>query len=71
MAPRTALPKICIAMGFPDVEKLLQHVRKEASEGERFLEFRLDYLPKPVSPDKLSAKIGTWLSESADLVRSA
>ena len=30
-----------------------------------------DYLPKPVSPDKLSAKIGTWLSESADLVRSA
>ncbi|CAI2932630.1 response regulator [Aminobacter niigataensis] len=30
-----------------------------------------DYLPKPVSPDKLGAKIGTWLSESAELVRSA
>lgn len=30
-----------------------------------------DYLPKPVSPDKLGAKIGTWLSESAELVQSA
>ncbi|MDW6021947.1 response regulator [Mesorhizobium sp. BAC0120] len=24
-----------------------------------------DYLPKPVSPDRLGAKIGTWLSENA------
>ncbi|TGP84995.1 response regulator, partial [bacterium M00.F.Ca.ET.222.01.1.1] len=23
-----------------------------------------DYLPKPVSPDRLGAKIGTWLSET-------
>ncbi len=23
-----------------------------------------DYLPKPVSPDRLSAKIGTWLGET-------
>ncbi|WP_269931452.1 response regulator [Aminobacter sp. HY435] len=30
-----------------------------------------DYLPKPVSPDKLGAKIGTWLSESIELVQSA
>ena len=34
-----------------------------------------DYLPKPVSPDRLSAKIGTWLSESAlpekELARTA
>ncbi|WP_395449535.1 response regulator [Aminobacter sp. UC22_36] len=30
-----------------------------------------DYLPKPVSPDKLGAKIGTWLSESAELAQSA
>ena len=30
-----------------------------------------DYLPKPVSPDRLGAKIGTWLSESAKLVHSA
>jgi signal transduction histidine kinase/DNA-binding response OmpR family regulator len=29
-----------------------------------------DYLPKPVSPDRLGAKIGTWLSENA-LARTA
>jgi DNA-binding response OmpR family regulator len=29
-----------------------------------------DYLPKPISPDKLSAKIGMWLSETA-LAKSA
>lgn len=29
-----------------------------------------DYLPKPISPDKLSAKIATWLSEAA-LAKSA
>ncbi|BCH29716.1 hybrid sensor histidine kinase/response regulator [Mesorhizobium sp. L-8-10] len=29
-----------------------------------------DYLPKPVSPDRLGAKIGTWLSEQA-LAKSA
>ncbi len=34
-------------MGFPDTEKLLQHTRKEIEEGERFFEFRLDYLPNP------------------------
>ena len=29
-----------------------------------------DYLPKPISPDRLGAKIGTWLSENA-LARTA
>ena len=24
-----------------------------------------DYIPKPVSPDRLGAKIGSWLSETA------
>ena len=44
MASRTSLPKVCIALGFPDADKLLQHARREVQEGERFLEFRLDYL---------------------------
>jgi 3-dehydroquinate dehydratase / shikimate dehydrogenase len=44
MAPRASLPKVCIALGFPDAEKLLLHARREVQEGERFLEFRLDYL---------------------------
>jgi 3-dehydroquinate dehydratase / shikimate dehydrogenase len=47
MPSRTSLPKICIALGFPTVEGLLAHARQEAESGERFLEFRLDYLPKP------------------------
>ena len=34
-------------MGFSDTEKLLQHATREYEEGERFFEFRLDYLPDP------------------------
>jgi 3-dehydroquinate dehydratase / shikimate dehydrogenase len=47
MGSRITLPRVCIAMGFPDVEKLLEHARKEVEGGERFLEFRLDYLSTP------------------------
>src|SRR5260370_19367075 len=47
MPQRTTLPRICIAMGFPDVEKLLEHARREVEAGESFFEFRLDYLKDP------------------------
>ncbi|HYZ87596.1 MAG TPA: shikimate dehydrogenase [Bryobacteraceae bacterium] len=47
MALRTPLPKICIALGFPETAKLLDHARHEVEAGERFLEFRLDYLSRP------------------------
>lgn len=47
MAARTTLPKVCIALGFPEPERLLQQARREVQNGERFLEFRLDYLPDP------------------------
>ncbi|HTR36785.1 MAG TPA: shikimate dehydrogenase [Bryobacteraceae bacterium] len=43
----TSLPRICIAMGFPDAQKLLEHARREVNAGESFFEFRLDYLPAP------------------------
>src|SRR5450759_962048 len=43
----TSLPRICIALGLPDPQKLMEHARREADAGERFLEFRLDYLPNP------------------------
>ncbi|HEY3444193.1 MAG TPA: shikimate dehydrogenase [Paludibaculum sp.] len=43
----TTLPRICIALGLPDPQKLMEHARREADAGERFLEFRLDYLPNP------------------------
>lgn len=47
MLLRNSLPRICIALGLPDGSRLLEHARREALAGERFLEFRLDYLPSP------------------------
>jgi 3-dehydroquinate dehydratase/shikimate dehydrogenase len=41
------LPKICIALGLPDVSQLIAHARHEYEAGERFFEFRLDYLSRP------------------------
>ena len=46
MAQKRALPRICIALGLPDLAKLLEHARREAEAGETFLEFRLDYLER-------------------------
>jgi 3-dehydroquinate dehydratase / shikimate dehydrogenase len=47
MPQPTTLPRICIAMGFSDAQKLLDHARREVDAGESFFEFRLDYLPAP------------------------
>src|SRR2546421_10350588 len=47
MPQRISLPRICIALGFPELETLLAQARKEYDAGERFFEFRLDYLPSP------------------------
>ncbi len=47
MSKRTPFPRICIALGFSTPEELLDHARAEYDAGERFFEFRLDYLPKP------------------------
>ena len=41
------LPAICIALGFADVDKLLEHAKRELEAGESFFEFRLDYLASP------------------------
>ena len=49
MSRKASLPNICIALGFPDVESLLQHAMREVESGETFLEFRLDYLPQPLA----------------------
>ena len=42
-----SLPKLCIALGFADPDKLLQQACKEAEGGETFFEFRLDHLRQP------------------------
>ncbi|MDX2181301.1 MAG: shikimate dehydrogenase [Bryobacteraceae bacterium] len=47
MPSRASFPPICIALGFPTPGKLIEHARREVDAGETFLEFRLDYLPKP------------------------
>jgi len=47
MPKPTSLPRVCIALGFSDAQKLLEHARREADAGESFFEFRLDYLPSP------------------------
>jgi 3-dehydroquinate dehydratase/shikimate dehydrogenase len=51
-------------MGFPDTEKLVQHAMREYEEGERFFEFRLDYLPDPERGVQL---IRTFLAEHPDV----
>src|SRR5689334_21533272 len=48
MARRASLPRVCIALGFPDVKSLLQHARSELEAGESILEIRLDYLLQPM-----------------------
>ena len=47
MPQKRSFPRICIALGLPDVPTLLDHARREAESGETFLEFRLDYLDHP------------------------
>lgn len=42
-----SLPRICIALGLPDVPTLLEHAQREVEAGETFLEFRLDFLNNP------------------------
>src|ERR1700730_13949439 len=47
MPQSRTFPRICIALGLPDVPTLLDHARREAESGETFLEFRLDFLDRP------------------------
>jgi 3-dehydroquinate dehydratase/shikimate dehydrogenase len=48
MVQTRSLPRICIALGLPDVASLLAHARREVESGETFLEFRLDFLDQPL-----------------------
>jgi 3-dehydroquinate dehydratase/shikimate dehydrogenase len=41
------LPRVCVALGFHDLDRLLENAKREVQEGEQFLEFRIDYLPDP------------------------
>lgn len=63
MTRRAALPRICIALGFPEIESLLAHAREEYNAGERFFEFRLDYL---ASPEQGITAMRKFLSRNSD-----
>jgi len=65
MAQTRSLPRICIALGLPDVPTLLEHARREAEAGELFLEFRLDYL---TSPCKGAEAIADFLEQFPDCI---
>jgi 3-dehydroquinate dehydratase/shikimate dehydrogenase len=63
MAQTSFLPRICIALGLPDVQTLIDHARREAAAGESFLEFRLDFLDDPA---KGAEAIPAFLEEFPD-----
>lgn len=46
--PRS-LPKVCVALGFPAAAQLSSAAEREYKDGNKFLEFRLDYLKDPTS----------------------
>ncbi len=60
-----SLPRICIALGFPSVESLVEHARHEVDAGETFLEFRLDYLREPAQG---AAAIRPFLADHPECV---
>ena len=63
MATTRPLPRICIALGLPEVQALLDHATREAAAGETFLEFRLDFLDNPC---KGAEAIGGFLERFPD-----
>jgi 3-dehydroquinate dehydratase/shikimate dehydrogenase len=65
MSQNRSLPRICIALGLPDVPTLLDHARREAEAGETFLEFRLDFLDQP---GKGAEAISKFLEQFPDCI---
>jgi 3-dehydroquinate dehydratase/shikimate dehydrogenase len=47
MRHATRLPKICVALGYPKVNQLLEMAKREIEHGSEFFEFRLDFLEDP------------------------
>ena len=65
MAQTRSLPRICIALGFPELDRLLEQAKREAEAGETFLEFRLDYLDRP---ERGAQVIRTFLEQHPECI---
>lgn len=63
MAKNRPLPRICIALGLPDIQRLLEHAQREVEADESFLEFRLDYLEHP---ERGAEAISDFLKKNAE-----
>lgn len=63
MSFRQVFPRVCVALGLPRVEALLEHAQREVESGETFLEFRLDYLDDPAAG---AIAIRTFLNKNPD-----
>jgi 3-dehydroquinate dehydratase / shikimate dehydrogenase len=48
LLPRS-LPRLCVALGFPNAGQLMRSAEREYKDGNTFLEVRLDYLTNPGS----------------------
>ncbi|MBV8831170.1 MAG: shikimate dehydrogenase [Acidobacteriaceae bacterium] len=42
-------PRVCVALGFASVDELMAAAEHEFKDGNKFLEFRLDYLGRPAT----------------------
>src|SRR5579862_5832790 len=64
-AQKRPFPRTCVALGLPDPARLMEHARREAENGETFLEFRLDHLERP---EQGVAVIRDFLKEFPDCI---
>jgi len=61
MANSPSYPRICVALGFENAQRLLAVAREEANDGSLFLEFRIDHLKDPSKgPGVISSFLGDY-----------
>ena len=58
-----SLPRICVALGFPNSAELARAVEREYRDGNTFLELRLDHLRNPAEGIDLIRRLRTQQPE--------
>ena len=59
----SSLPRICVALGFPEASQLMRAAESEYKDGSNFLELRLDYLRDPSAGVELLRKFRSRYSD--------